>query len=142
MQPFENAHSSERRFAAGDAHFLGFKDGFHLAQIFADQSNITLRSSAFPWWVYVIEVLTGLLLPLLAASVPIVRASTMTVREAVSEIGMYSVAGGGGRPLTNWLSGMFGPTLVLAMRNVLRRQARLGLALGLLAVGGGTLWPG
>jgi putative ABC transport system permease protein len=113
-----------------------------LAVVFADQSNITLASTALPWWVFVAQSGAGLLLPLLAAAGPIARASRMTVREAVTEISLFSVASGQERTLAAWLSRVLGPTVVLAMRSALRRRGRLTVALGLLAVGGGMFITG
>src|SRR5262249_27618167 len=117
--------------------------GQMLGAAFADVSNVGLASDAFPWWAYAIDIAAGLLLPLVAAAVPIGRASRMTVREAVSEIGLFSLVGGGkARWAPRWLARAIGPTLALAIRNVVRRRGRLGLALGLLAVGGGTFIAG
>jgi putative ABC transport system permease protein len=116
--------------------------GVWLAATMADLSNITLADTAAPGWVYLVEVLVGLFMPLLAAADPIVRASTMTVREAVSEISLYAAPSRAASSAGRWVASVAGPTLVLALRNAFRRQGRLALSLGLLAVGGGTFMAG
>jgi putative ABC transport system permease protein len=117
--------------------------GQRLAEVFATLSNVELRSDAVPPFAYAIEIAVGLSLPLLAATMPIVKASRMTVREAVTEIGLFSLLGGArSRWLPGWLTRALGPTLALGVRNVVRRRGRLGLSLGLLAVGGGTFMAG
>ena len=117
--------------------------GQRLAEVFAALSNVELRSEVVPPFAYALEIAVGLSLPLLAATIPIVKASRMTVREAVTEIGLFSLLGGDrSRWLPAWLTRALGPTLALGVRNVVRRRGRLGLSLGLLAVGGGTFMAG
>jgi putative ABC transport system permease protein len=117
--------------------------GRELAAVYADLSNVELASRAVPWWVYAVVALAGLLTPPLAAAAPVVGASRMTVREAISEIGLYQgpTAGSGGA-LAARMAGALGPTLVLALRHALRRRGRLALSLILLAMGGGTFMSG
>jgi putative ABC transport system permease protein len=124
----------------------GVVAGRALAAVYADLSNVELASLAVPWWVYAVVALAGLLTPLLAAAAPVVGASRMTVREAISEVGLYQGPTAGGTrsagALAARLAAALGPTLVLALRHALRRRSRLALSLILLAMGGGTFMSG
>jgi putative ABC transport system permease protein len=90
-----------------------------------------------PAWVYLLEALVGLLVPLLAAAWPVARGTRVSVREALSD---YGVAQGGfgttafDRALASH-SGTARP-LLLSLRNAFRRRARLVLTLTTLAAGG------
>jgi putative ABC transport system permease protein len=120
--------------------------GQQLAAVYADLSNVALVSRAIPWWVYSIVAVAGVLTPLLAAWVPVAGASRMTVREAISEAGMYQGPTPGlaasGRAMARRAVTPLGPTLVLALRHAVRRRRRLALSLLLLAVGGGAFMSG
>lgn len=100
--------------------------------------NFTLYSDSIPWWVYAVELLAGILVPLAAALIPILRVTRTTVREAISDFGT-SRNSFGSRKLDAFLSRIRGldRTLVLALRNTFRRRGRLILTLGLLAAAGG-----
>lgn len=100
--------------------------------------NITLYSKAIPLWVFGVQMVAGLLVPLLVALVPIRRGSRITVREAISDFGV-SWETFGGRGIDRLLGSLRGldRSVLLAMRNTFRRRGRLMLTLGLLAAGGG-----
>ena len=89
--------------------------------------NFDIASFAVPAWVYLLEALVGLLVPLLAAAYPVARGTRISVREALAD---YGVADGGfgttafDRALAS-LSGTTRP-LLLSLRNAFRRRARLG----------------
>jgi putative ABC transport system permease protein len=117
--------------------------GRQLAGAFAELSNVALTSLEIPWWVYLVEAMAGLLVPLLAAAGPIVGASRVTVREALAEPGISSRPAGGRRwTVIAWVFGLLGPALTMAVRNTFRRRARVVLSLALLAVGGATFMSG
>ncbi|MVO98284.1 ABC transporter permease [Paenibacillus lutrae] len=121
---------------------LGLLPGIAAGRILAREVgvmlNFTLYSESIPWWVYVIQLLAAILVPLIAASIPIMRISRMTVREAISDFGT-SRNSFGSRRLDHFLSKIRGldRTLILALRNSFRRRGRLILTLGLLAAAGG-----
>ncbi len=109
----------------------------------ADLLNFTIVNDAIPAWVFVVETAAGLLIPLLIAAYPIVRASRITVYQAITDYGVSASAVD--RP------GRFGrlralsrlnSTLLLALRNTFRRRARLLLTLTLLSVGGALFMTG
>ncbi|MBO0935115.1 FtsX-like permease family protein [Fibrella sp. HMF5335] len=99
--------------------------------------NLDLTNPSVPGWVAGVQVVTGLLLPLLAVLFPVVRGSRLSVRKALDNVGVSSAKV---RPmgwinrLGTWLS--LSETVRLSVRNVFRQQARLIMTLGLLAAGG------
>ena len=99
--------------------------------------NFDITSFAVPAWVYLLEVVIGLLAPLAAAAYPVMKGSAISVREALSDFG---VAQGrfGATGFDRAIAGVGGASrpLLLAIRNSFRRRARLLLTLGTLAVGG------
>lgn len=106
-----------------------------LARMSARMLNLDLGTEAVPAWVYGVQLLSGLLVPVLAAAVPIARASRLTVREAIDQHGASLPSGVG------WIAQIFsGPwlsrTTQLAIRNTFRRRGRLALTVLLLGVGG------
>jgi putative ABC transport system permease protein len=54
----------------------------------ADLLNFTIVYNAIPAWVFAVEAAAGLLIPLLVAVYPIVRASRITVYEAITYYGV------------------------------------------------------
>lgn len=93
------------------------------ARQIAAMLNLTLTSEAIPAWVYGVLVAAALLVPLGLASIPIARASRTTVRGALMSHGAGRVR----QSLT---------ALPVALRNALRKPARLALTVALLSGGG------
>ena len=87
--------------------------------------NFDLASLAIPGWVFGVLLLSGVLVPLLVAAIPIRRASRATVRQALDDHGVSADR------LRARLA--FLPPI---LRNPLRRPARLALTVALLAAGG------
>lgn len=108
-----------------------------LSVLMADTMNFTVADYAPPVWVYGVVVAAGILMPLVAAAFPIIKASRVTVREAISSGG--STGGTAAGPLTRLLSGLgkFSLSYVLAVRNSIRRPGRLALSIAMLATAGG-----
>lgn len=104
---------------------LGVFGAHILAGSVSEMLNFTLTSVAIPPWVFAVQMAAGVFMPLLIAAIPIGRAGRITVREAIDQ---HGAASGSLRP---WFASL--PT---ALRNILRRPARLALTLGLLAAGG------
>jgi putative ABC transport system permease protein len=113
----------------------GVAGALALASMSARMLNFTLASSTIPAWIFLVEVAAGIMVPLLVAAVPIVRWSSVTVREAIDRHGAAPPSPGRhwfALTTRRWLS----RTLVLALRNTFRRRTRLLLVLTLLAAGG------
>jgi putative ABC transport system permease protein len=111
--------------------------GWRFASFFGDILNLELQGSWFPPQVIAIEVALGLLVPVLAALVPILRGTRITVREAITSYGLSQ------RPyqgsfidrVLGRLRGFPRPVL-LSLRNTFRRRGRLALTLATLTLGG------
>ena len=119
--------------------------GRTLAQAILDSAlNIDIASLNIPWQVIGAVILAGVFVPLLIAFLPLLRASRRTVREALDERGVVERQGRITTRLFNWL-GQLRPsdrTLMIAFRNLFRRQSRLFLSVGLLATGGAIFVSG
>jgi putative ABC transport system permease protein len=96
-----------------------------LARAVANLLNFTITNATVPAWVFGIQALAGVLVPLAVAYVPIRRASRLTVREAMDQYGVSPESLRARTARFPW-----------ALRNALRRPTRLALTLGLLAAGG------
>ncbi|WP_426105989.1 ABC transporter permease [Massilia sp. TSP1-1-2] len=97
--------------------------------------NFTMFSDALPWSSYLLLAATGVLVPLLLATVPIWQASQMTVLAAITDFGSarqdYPVR-------ARWLNLLpwLDRNLLMALRNSFRRRSRLLFILALLAMAG------
>ena len=99
--------------------------------------NIDVTGPWFPLDVVGIELGLGLLVPLLAALVPVVRGSGITVREAITSYGLSERSGAGGlieRAIAR-LRGLSRPVM-LSLGNTFHRRGRLALTLATLTLGG------
>ena len=99
--------------------------------------NFDVTSFRVPAWVYLLEIVVGLLVPVLAASRPVWKASALSVREALSDVGVSQTVFGAtafDRAIGR-IGGQSRP-LLLALRNGFRRRARLASTLVTLAAGG------
>ena len=120
---------------------LGLPAGVAAGRVFAvaiaELLNFTIHNDAIPHWVYLIQIMAGVLLPLLVTLVPIYRATKTTVREAINDFGVRRQTTRS-RHIDAILGKMrgFDRTLVLSMRNIFRRMGRLAMTLGLLAAAG------
>lgn len=99
--------------------------------------NLELVPFYVPREILAAEVVTGMLVPMVAAMVPVLRASAITVREAVGFFGSTGGSFGDGvmdrvvarvRFLTR--------PMLLSLRNTFRRKGRLALTLATLSMGG------
>ncbi|HEX8037276.1 MAG TPA: FtsX-like permease family protein [Ktedonobacterales bacterium] len=122
---------------------LSIRAGIAFASTITSSLNMTLGSSAIPWWSFAAQVGVGLLIPLLAATGPIVRGSRITVREAISDYGVrQETLIGRTAAVRLRLLRSANRITMLALRNTFRRQARIVLTFCLLAVGGATFISG
>lgn len=119
---------------------IGIPTGAIVARTFArfasGQLNLEVASWAIPPWIFGLEVLLGLGIPLLAAAIPVVGATRKTAREAIQHIGLQMPS----RKYRGWRWLQFSDrAIVLSLRNTFRRPLRLWLTLGALAIGGALL---
>ena len=132
-------------FATALAFIPGMILGRTLAQAMLSSAlNIDVASLSVPWQVIGTVILAGVFVPLLVAIPPLLRASRRTVREALDERGVAEQPGRITTRLFSWLGRLPGVDrkLMVAFRNLFRRQARLFLSVGLLATGGATFISG
>jgi putative ABC transport system permease protein len=99
--------------------------------------NLEIRNSSIPLWVPWLQIASGILVPMIAAFVPVVRASRISVKNALDNYGVSQ------KSLNGWawvirLSQLnfISETFRLSIRNVFRQRSRLTMTLGLLAAGG------
>ncbi|MCR8843634.1 ABC transporter permease [Paenibacillus sp. SC116] len=116
---------------------LGNIAGQGFAKVVADMLNITLYSISIPIWSYVVLLVVGILVPILISLFPILRATRITVREAINDFGTTRKSFGSSR-MSTLLGKIRGVdrTLLLSLRNTFRRRSRLILTLILLAAAG------
>ncbi|MGB0387803.1 MAG: FtsX-like permease family protein [Ardenticatenaceae bacterium] len=116
---------------------LGALGATGLSRFMSGMLNIELQSTRVTPEVFALEVVVGLLVPILASLHPIISSSQITVREAISDNGLGSNQYGSGfidRQLKR-IQGLPRP-LMLSLRNTFRRQARLLRTLIALVLGG------
>jgi putative ABC transport system permease protein len=117
--------------------------GAGLSSMVGSLLNLDLADQSIPLPVLVLEVVAGITLPVLASLVPIVRASRVTVRQAIDD---HGVRPEGGRVATleralTRLRGLGRPTL-FALRNTVRRPTRALLTVAMLGLGGAIFLAG
>jgi putative ABC transport system permease protein len=119
--------------------------GRSLAQAMLSSAlNVDIASLSVPWQVIGTVILAGVFVPLLIAIPMLLRASRRTVREALDERGVTERPGRFTTGLFSWLGQLRGVNrkLMVAFRNLFRRQTRLFLSVGLLATGGAIFVSG
>ncbi len=106
------------------------------AEFSAGLLNADVSNSPFPIGTLLAIVAVSVLVPMLTALVPVLRASRITVREALSHDSGARPFGSG--RFETWLTRIPWITrpLALIVRTTLQRRARLALTVGMLATGG------
>jgi putative ABC transport system permease protein len=123
---------------------LGVAGAFYFSRFIAGYLNFEVNEFRLPLEVLAAQVAVGLVVPLIAALVPILAGVRVTVREAVSEYGL-----GRGRFGNSWVDRLLlavqqsallrrrlSRPMLLSLRNTFRRKIRLGLTLTTLILGG------
>src|SRR5262249_10875034 len=94
--------------------------------------NADISHRPFPYWLIAVEVVAGVLLPMLVALGPVLRAARVTVREALGDAPGAGALARAGAATATWLP----RPLAVSLRAMFRRRVRLTLAVGTLAIGG------
>ena len=123
---------------------LGALSAYYFSRFIASFLNFDVANFRLPSEVLLAEVAVGLIVPLVAASYPIIAGTRVTAREAVSEYGLGKGHFGTGlidRLLLNlqkvdFLRRTLNRPLLLSLRNTFRRKVRLTLTLLTLILGG------
>lgn len=120
---------------------LGGLAAYALTSYIASLINFDLAGFRIPPNVIMVQTAVALVVPIIAAMVPVVHGSAITVREALSETGLGK--GHFGASLldrfVNWLSATvlrLSRPMRISLRNTVRRKARLALTLFTLTLGG------
>jgi len=116
---------------------LGLAAGRGFIALTAELLNLRIESHGLPPWLFAATLLLGLVVPLLAAWVPVRAAARRTVRQAIDDHGVSAQT-----PASSWLARALtrlritDAALNLAVRNTFRRRTRLLLTLSLLSGAG------
>ncbi len=97
--------------------------------------NLEITDPSIPLWVPLVQAASGIVIPLLAATAPLMRGSRISVRAALDHYGVSPRRQGGWAMFLS-RANVFSDTYRLSLRNAFRQRARLVLTLGLLAAGG------
>jgi putative ABC transport system permease protein len=99
--------------------------------------NLEINDSSIPYWVPLVQIGSGILVPIVAAAFPVIRGSRVSVKNALDNYGVTrSYMGNRSWVVRFSQSGFITETLRLSIRNVFRQRSRLVMTLGLLAAGG------
>jgi putative ABC transport system permease protein len=111
--------------------------GHTLASFVFGFLGIQSTSAGGEWWTYLVVLAAGLILPVLLALVPLIKAARTTVRAAIDHHG-GSVNPRAATAVLAWLGRLprLDRGLLMAARNTIRRPARFLLSVGLLASAG------
>lgn len=116
---------------------LGMIMAYFSSIFFASLINFDITHFDIPPYIFGLEILSGLIVPFLAALYPIIAGTRITVREAMSQSSAKTTAFGTSLidNLFNRLRGL--PNTVLyALRNIFRQKTRLALTLIALSMAG------
>ena len=105
------------------------------AQFTADTLNFSLAGARLPVSIVLLQLAVGVLLPVAAAAVPVMRGCRIPVAVALRDFGISAPAAAGRGRLLLRAGGIARP-LLLSLRNAFRRRQRMALTLVTLAVGG------
>lgn len=123
------------------ALLVGMPLGWIAVRMFSAQIagllNLELRNTSIPLWVSLAQIGSGIVVPVLITSIPVIRGSVITVRTALDNFGVASKK----QRLTIFAKlvsrlSFVTETYRLALRNTTRQRSRLILTLSLLAAGG------
>jgi putative ABC transport system permease protein len=116
---------------------VGLWGGRVLCRYFAVFLNFDITSFATPAWVYLLVAAVSLVVPVLAAAIPVWNGSRISVREALDHYGVVQKAFGTSA-FDQALAGLGGASrlVLLALRNCFRRRMRLATTTATLALAG------
>lgn len=105
------------------------------AALKADLLNFDVTGYAIPLWVLGLQVVVGMVVPLVAAAIPVRQAARMSVAAALRDVGIAADGRDVGEP---WLAqrGGVSRAILFSVRNAFRRRQRMALTLLAIATGG------
>lgn len=116
---------------------LGTMVGKGYAELTARILNFNITKGDIPIWVYVAQIITGMGIPILAAFIPILIATRVPTRDALTNLESDTASFGKGitDSLLTKLNFLNRP-LLLSLRNTFRKKVRLSLVIIVLALSG------
>ncbi|HUX87783.1 MAG TPA: FtsX-like permease family protein [Chloroflexota bacterium] len=116
---------------------LGVLACYSFTRYMANLINFDVQSYLPPWYVFGIQAVVGLAVPVLAALWPVIAGTRVTVREALNTEGIAKLSAGRGLidRVVGSIHGLSRP-LLISLRNTFRRKGRLALTLSTLTLGG------
>lgn len=116
---------------------LGIYAGRGYASVAAGLLNFNIYNDTTPPVIILLEVVVGLLVPILTAAYPISKGSRITVREAITDYGISQQKYTGKSSTKSFKMPKFIPRpLLLSLRNTFRRRGRFLFTMLVMAVGG------
>lgn len=114
---------------------LSFLGARGLAGLIGDLNNYRITDFSAPWWIFALQIFIGVIIPVLAALVPVMSGTRITVRAALDSRGIdASNMSVFDRFLARFQ--MFPRPVLLSFRNTFRQKGRLALTLATLTLAG------
>lgn len=110
--------------------------GYGYSKFAASILNFNITSYSIPMWVFVIQGLTGLIIPIIASSYPVYRSSKITVKEGLSEQITNKETAKGKYFSMRKLFYNTNSKIKIPINNVFRKKRRTALSILALASGG------
>lgn len=105
------------------------------AEFTANLLNFDIAGATIPGWAIAAQLGVGLVLPLVASAIPVVRGCSISVSDALRDLGIGGGADGSQGAMLRRATGISRP-LLLSLRNAFRRRQRMMLTLITLSTGG------
>ncbi len=109
--------------------------GRFYASFTADLMNFDVSAYSIPWWAFATQVAVGLLLPVIAAAIPVSHGCRIPVGEALRDLGIAPAAEQRSWRMLDHAGDISRPVL-LSLRNTFRKRQRLVLTLSTISLGG------
>jgi putative ABC transport system permease protein len=115
---------------------LGMIGGYFLGQGLAESMDFDMLSFGLPLETFLFQIAAAVIVPVLAALVPVLNGARLTIRQALSSVGLGDDFDSGS--LSGRLTRVAGlpRLLVLSIRNTFRQTGRLVLTLAALSLAG------
>src|SRR5262249_44850349 len=117
---------------------LGLLSGYELASFLASSVPIDIGPFTLQWWIVIVDLAVGFVMPILTALLPLWNGTRISVRDALAAYGVNAGSGDDllaflGQRLT-WIS----QTAWLGLRGVFRKRWRATLTLLTLTLAGAS----
>ena len=113
---------------------VGMLLSFVFLKMITNFLNMDVDIFYFPFSIFIMELITALIVPILAALIPILSGTKTSIRSVISDYQPVRVSGSVERYLAK-IRGLSRPVLI-SLRNVFRKKGRLILTLGTLVTAG------